>query len=223
MEYVDTSIVGQCRIIVEGKDDQHVIRQILSKCFDRRPDIREAEGIDKLIQNIPNYLQQDRNGPLGIVVDANGSLARCWERIRSRFTEARRPLPKRPDPRGTIVFGDRRRGGAGRPDVGVWIMPDNQSEGELEDFVRKMIPADDNLWPRAKDYIARIDEAERRFAPKKTVRAQVHAWLAATEKPSPMGLAVKKGELVIDGELCKRFVDWVVRLQEVSSNGLNRN
>ena len=35
-------------------------------------------------------------------------------------------------------------------------MPDNKSNGELEDFVIKMKPTDDAIWPRAQTYINRI-------------------------------------------------------------------
>jgi len=223
VDYVDTTVKGECLFVVEGNDDEHVIGHVLAKSRIHEVRFKQMQGVESLVQSIPALLQEPREGPLGIVVDANGSATRSWKRIRAKFCAAKRQLPDRPDPRGTIVSGDRRRSGANRPDVGVWIMPDNQSEGELEDFVRKMIPAEDKLWPKAKAYISRITEAERRFALKKTMRAQVHAWLAATKSPRPMGLAVKEGDLVVDGELCRRFVDWVVRLQQVYRNGLSRD
>ena len=44
--------------------------------------------------------------------------------------------------------------------VGVWLMPDNRSSGELEDFVHDLIPATDPVLPRAKCY---IDEIPKRI------------------------------------------------------------
>lgn len=34
-------------------------------------------------------------------------------------------------------------------------MPNNYSPGELEDFIRELIPGKDPTWPRAKHYIVR--------------------------------------------------------------------
>ena len=52
---------------------------------------------------------------------------------------------------------------AGQPSIGVWLMPDNQSTGELEDFVAQMIPPGDPVWPRSEYYIEGIPEPDRKF------------------------------------------------------------
>lgn len=98
------------------------------------------------------------------------------------------------------------------PRVGVWLMPDNQSTGELEDFVSEMIPSDDAVWPLSEDYIEGIPLADRKFAENKTQRAKVHAWLAAREDPRQMGQAIRARDLEVNGELCDKFVAWLRRL-----------
>ena len=91
-------------------------------------------------------------------------------------------------------------------------MPDNQSPGELEDFIVKMIPNDDPVWPRSTAYITEIPEEDRKFKEGKILRAKVHAWLAAREKPRPMGLAIKTKDLNISVESCQTFVNWLREL-----------
>ena len=91
-------------------------------------------------------------------------------------------------------------------------MPNNHSVGELEDFVVQMIPPNDKVWPLAQCYIDRIPNPL--FSASKTLRAQLHAWLAAREDPRQMGLAIRAKDLDVDGELCQRFVVWLARLFE---------
>ncbi len=91
-------------------------------------------------------------------------------------------------------------------------MPDNQSMGELEDFVAKMIPNGDPVWPRSRSYIDGIPITDRKFKGKKTLRAKVYAWLAAREDPRRMGQAIYARDLNVNGPLCQKFVDWLTRL-----------
>ena len=93
--------------------------------------------------------------------------------------------------------------------VGVWLMPDNQFPGELEDFVRHMLPGDDRVWPRAESYIDGIPQADRRFRDGKVSRAQLYAWLATRELPGRMGAAINAGDLNTDVDLARRFVSWL--------------
>ena len=118
-------------------------------------------------------------------------------------------LPTVPDPNGTIVPEDP---AMGSPRIGIWIMPDNRLAGELEDFVIQMIPEGDPVWPRSQTYIADIPAPARRFEDSKIAKSQVHAWLAARRFPGLMGIAVRDGDLTVDGPLCQRFIAWLNRL-----------
>ena len=90
-------------------------------------------------------------------------------------------------------------------------MPDNGSPGELEDFVRTMLPDDDPVWPSSEKYIDEIREEHRKFR-KKVLRAKVHAWLATREQPGRMGAAIKEGDLKVEGALAGSFCDWLRRV-----------
>ena len=91
-------------------------------------------------------------------------------------------------------------------------MPDNGSSGELEDFIMRMIPADDPVWPRVKCYIDGIPEAEREFKLQKTQRARIHAWLAARKEPRKMGAAIGAGDLDTAAPIATDLIAWLRRL-----------
>ena len=115
-------------------------------------------------------------------------------------------VPTHPNPDGTIIKGT--------PRVGIWLMPDNESSGELEDFVKQMIPTGDPVWPLSQRYIDGIPQANRKFADRKKLRAQLYAWLATREDPKKMGSAIGAHDLNMDGILCKKFVVWLMALFE---------
>ena len=112
--------------------------------------------------------------------------------------------PEEPDPAGTIIDG--------APRVGIWLMPNNQASGELEDFVARMIPTNDTVWPLSEKYVDGIPKDARKFKPGKTLRAKVHSWLATREAPRKMGAAIGAGDLNVAAPEAVRFVEWLRRL-----------
>ena len=91
-------------------------------------------------------------------------------------------------------------------------MPDNKSPGELEDFIEKMIPPSDRIWPLSRGYIRSIPEADRKFKPGKILRAEIHAWLATRKEPRKMGSAIGFSDLAIGVANTTAFVDWLRKL-----------
>ena len=91
-------------------------------------------------------------------------------------------------------------------------MPNNESSGELEDFVVRMLPDGDQVWLLSRRYIEEIPKAERKFLEKKELRAQLCAWLAAREDPRRMGLAIRAHDLEVDDEFSQKFIAWLAKL-----------
>ena len=80
---------------------------------------------------------QDRVA-VGIVLDANDNVAARWQSLKdSKLEENNIALPDKPE---SFWHDHRRNSPTRRPRIGIWLMPDNQSTGELEDFIVKMIP-----------------------------------------------------------------------------------
>ena len=144
---------------------------------------------------------------VGILVDANDDVNGRWKAVTDRLRKANIQAPSSPDPAGSIIEGQ-----DGRPRIGIWLMPDNSTPGELENFAIRMIPAGDPIWPRSQRYIDDIPEAERKFSDGKIQRAKLHAWLAAREDPRKMGLAIGACDLNISGALCQDLIAWLKRL-----------
>ena len=197
-------------LLVEGQDDSHVVWHVCQRseaindfC------IRQKCGIEPLLDSIDTEIQTPELQAMGILVDANMDVAARWNAVKGRLAPANVALPNSPVPSGTIIEG---RPHDGIPRVGVWLMPDNASKGELENFVAQMIPDGDAVWPLSQDYIEGIPAAARKFSEKKKARAQVHAWLAAREDPRRMGEAIRTRDLAVDGALCQAFVAWLKRL-----------
>ena len=200
-------------LLVEGVDDKHVIRHLSERCDPTLEfAIHDYEGIENVLPNIPDHIDEPGRRAVGVVVDADTNALDTWGRVCHRISGAGRiisPIPPRPDPNGTIIPENPN---TNSPRVGVWIMPDNLNPGELEDFVERMIPAGDPVWPLSRQYIAGIPSTDRKFAAGKTLRAQIHAWLATREDPRQMGLAIRAHDLETNGPLCQRFLAWLSRL-----------
>ena len=196
-------------LLVEGVDDKHVVRHICGRQRDM-PDfcIRETDGFSNLAAAISPEIKAPGRTALGIVVDANDDLSARWQTIGDHMRRAEVNPPTRTAPAGTLVEG--------RPRVGIWLMPDNQSTGELEDFIERLMPDGDPVWPRARSYIEDIPAADRRFATGKILRARIHAWLATRAEPRKMGAAIGFGDLNATAPLAGQFVDWLRRLFDVS-------
>ena len=163
--------------------------------------VKDKGGIEPLLLSIYPEVRASERSAIGILVDANDDPQARWQAVAERLRRAGVEPPAGPDPSGNIIKGS--------PRTGIWMMPDNASPGELEDFVAAMIPGGDAIWPLSRSYVDGIPDTDRKFKPAKTRRAQVHAWLAVREDPRRMGQAITTGDLDADSEACQRFVRWL--------------
>lgn len=192
-------------LLVEGQDDKHVAQHVWWRHAEDIPFCIDVKGSEaELRRVIFAEVKAEGRQSLGILLDANTDPGARWQSVRDRLAHAGIAAPERLSPDGTIIDG--------RPRVGVWLMPDNAATGELEDFVIRMIPNRDAVWPLAKRYIDGIPYAERKFSEKKQPRAQLYAWLAAREDPRRMGEAIRTRDLAVDGPLCQTFAAWLKAL-----------
>ena len=195
-------------LLVEGTDEEYVVPEIYER-LGGTPDfsIVDKKGVRQLLESIRQEVREPGREVVGIIVDRDRILSSRWDAVRDRLRNEGFDTPRQPDPDGTIIPETENL-----PRVGVWLMPDNESLGELEDFVARMIPGDDPVWPLSEDYIEGIPLADRKFTENKIQRAKVHAWLAAREDPRRMGEAIRAQDLDVDGKLCQKFIDWLNRL-----------
>ena len=194
-------------LLVEGADDEHVVWHLCNR-HQAIPEfsIRDKKGIEGLLEDIGLEILDPRRKAVGILVDANDDLDARWNAVADRLRKENIEVPSNPEPTGTIIDSN--------PRVGIWLMPNNTSPGELENFVSEMIPDDDPVWPRSEDYIDGIPEADRKFTEKKILRAKLYAWLATREDPRQMGAAIGARDLHTDGTLSTAFANWLRQLFE---------
>ena len=206
-----------CKVLlVEGQDDKHVVEHI-AKRAGSVPSfaVLDRGGVDKLLKGVAVEIMRPRQVAVGLILDANDNPEGRWKSVSSELGSMQNDfnvkidLPIRPCRTGTIVEET-----LDTPRIGVWLMPDNCSNGELEDFVQQMIPKNDPVWPLAKRYIEGIPKEAREFPESKTRKAEIRAWLATRAEPGLMGMgsAIGKRDLEISGSLCVDFVNWLNRL-----------
>ena len=193
-------------LLVEGPDDKHVVRQLCRRQSVPDFSIKVAGTVETLLSTVGAEMLAPGRKCVGILIDADDDPRRRWEELVDLLSEEDIRIPGHPNPLGTIVNI------VDGPPIGIWVMPDNGSSGELEDFVQKMIPAGDPVWPKSQRYVNQIPVQHQRFRPGKLLRAQMYAWLATREIPGRMGAAIGAGDLNIDIENCKNFMEWLRRL-----------
>ena len=215
-------------LLVEGQDDQHFIQQLWNKHYyqkqskalfytNQKPPfgILDKKGAPSLISGITEEIDVPDREVLGILVDADNDFNEQWRKITGELqTATKHPqaIPKHPDPMGTII--NNYKVGAGKRElrIGIWIMPDNESPGELEDFAAKMVPEDDPVWPSSREYIANIPEENRKFDSDKAPKAELFAWLATRKEPGRMGAAIGADDLSLNNQPSKTFLKWLTAL-----------
>ena len=192
-------------LLVEGEDDESVVWHLYT-CIKGQPsfEISNRFGFEKLRSSIGVELRATGMATLGILMDADDNPEGRWKSVLDALRVDHASFPLDANRPGLIVDGDIR--------MGVWMMPNNFSKGELEDFIVTLIPANDPIWPDAQRYVEQIKSENRRFKPSKELKAKIHAWLATREKPRKMGTAIKAGDLMTNSSSAFGFANWLEKL-----------
>ncbi|MGD2183569.1 DUF3226 domain-containing protein [Lusitaniella coriacea] len=203
------------QLLVEGINDRHVI-WALCKHYDvpetfsvEIPNENGTEGIEIVLKGLRDKLKEKNLQTLGIVVDADQDLQSRWQAIRDRLASVGyQNIPDVPPVEGWVHEV------AQFPKIGVWLMPNNQLPGMLEDFVSYLIPATDLLHPKAELVLQELErDGIQRYSVVHYPKALIHTWLAWQEKPGmPMGQAITAKVLEAESPVASLFVDWLKSL-----------
>lgn len=203
------------QLLVEGKNDRHVISALcaqhqLPETFSIEvPQQEGTDGIEALLSGLSARLKKPDLQTLGIVVDAAQNLLARWQSIGDRLsTSGYQNIPKKPPAEGWVYAP------VDLPKIGVWLMPNNQIPGMLEDFVAHLIPADDTLYPKAQAILQEIETAGiNRYTSIHHPKALIHTWLAWQETPGiPMGQAITAQVLSYNATIAIAFINWLTQL-----------
>lgn len=204
-------MAGKRVLMVEGVDDEYVVKHICGErnlgSIDR---IRNCKGKDPLLDDIAVQLKESDIFAVGVLLDADTDLQARWQAVRHRLQQAGYgSVPVAPDIVGTVIAAP---AGTLLPRVGIWLMPDNQVPGILEDFLRFLVPENDPLFAHVEHSIDTIPPIHSRFDDLKKPKARIHTWLAWQEEPGkPFGQAITARYLDPDLPAADVFAQWLHR------------
>lgn len=206
--------MGNNRILlVEGKDDEHVIKHLCrNHGLPQLDAIEKHDSVEQLLESFPVRLKASEEGAIvGMVLDADTDLAARWQSIRDRLLKLNyTELPDEPIPEGTILDPP---ADTLFPGVGIWLMPDNRTGGILEDFLRFLAPANSRLFQYVEESVEGIPEGEQRFSQTAKPKALIHTWLAWQREPGkPLGQAITARYLDANVEQVNLLISWLKRL-----------
>ncbi|MGF7232950.1 DUF3226 domain-containing protein [Arachidicoccus sp.] len=194
------------KLLVEGKDDQHVIWALCAKFnLAQNFDVIDCEGITNLLEQIPVRFKQSGINTIGIIVDADSNLQSRWNSLKDLLKAQGFNLPHDLPAEGLIEKNaDNKR-------IGVWIMPNNNLNGMLEDFISFLIPQNDNLLPVVKATLQDIEDKNlNKYRGTHKSKAVIHTWLAWQEVPgTPIGSSITKSYLTTNVESCFQLINWL--------------
>jgi hypothetical protein len=208
------------RLVVEGNDDKHSVLSLArsrlqwpNKPEDAPVYIDVIGGAEEILK--PSYLTtllKTRELKItGIMLDANTKTESRYERIRKVCSEFFPALPTETATSGVIVANeDQKR-------FGVWIMPANVSEGDLEIFLKYLVPEQSGpLWKHATECVASAKAAGAPYRDSHVLKANLYTFLAWQDPPgqSP-GTAITKKVLDPNSEKATPFVTWFRDLYEL--------
>jgi hypothetical protein len=197
------------KLLVEGNDDQHVIWALCEKFNIRETfDVIDCRGVEKLYDELQVRFKQSDIETIGVVIDADTSLDKRWICIKKILSHQGFSVPDVLPKTGLILSN------TNGIKVGVWIMPDNNLNGMLEDFISFLIPRDDKLLPIVQTTLNEIEDKKlNKYPLSHKSKATIHSWLAYQENPgTPIGLSITKKYLTTDEETCAVLIQWLREL-----------
>ena len=201
-------------LIVEGKDDKHVMLALRDKLQLKGTYDVEDKGDDhKLLKSIEAELIAPGRKCLGIVMDKDtdnpDKNKNRWEQIKAILTPLSYNVPESAPSSGAVLPSPE----LGFARVGIWLMPNNQNSGMLEDFMRQLIVPDDDCLLFAEETLKELEKREiQRYKKVHRAKALMHTWIAWQDQPGiPLGQSTTR-YLTTDTALCQQFAAWLNRL-----------
>jgi hypothetical protein len=207
------------RLIVEGIDDRHSVVGLMRHHVDWPAEVKscpvwiELGGGAEDILN-PGFLTAQIKTAsirtLGVMFDADTNPKGRYERTRERCLNMFPQIPEKLPSGGLVTEHDGKR-------FGVWVMPDNTSDGSLETFLRNLVPdTSEQIWKHAVDSVRQAMEKGASCRECHYEKADLYTWLAWQDPPgySP-GMALTKKILDPKAQTAAGFVAWFKKLYQL--------
>ncbi len=208
-------------LLVEGRSDEDFYNEICGK-KGLNINIKVAppkglggafnnkEGVFNFLPTLLDQLADGRVERLAVVVDADYKsehglgYQRTFDRVAGivggyGFTPVRRQN----------ITGTLFKSADGFHDLGLWVMPNNQNDGMLEDWIKSGIAvAEHDLMKNAESATAGLEKP--RFKPIHRTKADVATWLAWQATPGRgLGSAINSDLLDLQSAQYMQFASWL--------------
>ncbi|EDN65659.1 conserved hypothetical protein [Beggiatoa sp. PS] len=177
--------------------------------------IYNCDGDENLLYELEIRLKADlqqRPKIIGIVLDADipenqPNLMARWQQLTDKIRKYNYILPQ-PDKQGTIISPNIDK----YPRLGIWLMPNNQDTGMLEDFLKQLAIPETLATAQSC-----VKCAQRRkvthFKEAHVSKAELYTYLAWQDEPGkPDGMAITAHALQPDTEIAHLFTAWLKKL-----------
>ena len=177
------------QLLVEGRDEELFFVAFLRSLQMQDVQIRNYQGKDRLGNYLATFTglsDLDQVQAIGIVRDADTSSSSAFQSVQSALRNTGLPVPRQPLQPST-----------GIPVVSVFIMPDNNRNGALEQLCLSAL-ADDPAMPCVENFLQCVNDSVP-AGPQDQAKAQIHAFLASREDPElRLGEAAQRGYIPWD-------------------------
>jgi hypothetical protein len=157
---------------------------------------------------LATFLKSREVQVLGVLMDGDDNPPGRYQRLRALCREFFPSMPKTIPADGLIISNEEGKR------LGIWLMPDNVTPGNLEAFLRPLVPAEQTkLWGFAEDTILAARERGATWRDAHKGKAQLCTWLGWQDPPgrSP-GMALIQRNLNPEAESARSFVAWFKKL-----------
>ncbi|MDE2778193.1 MAG: hypothetical protein OXI91_00750 [Chloroflexota bacterium] len=172
-------------MLVEGRDEQEFFRELLRFLAIDDIQIHAYDGKDNLgnfINNFVDVVGFDSVESIGVVQDADESAQSALQSVRSRLRNAKLPVPLTYlQPAGETIK------------VQIFVMPDNESNGALENLCLAAL-AEDTAMECVNEFMECLSGKGILPPENRLAKARMNSFLASRDEPDTrLGIAAAKG------------------------------
>jgi len=203
-------------LLVEGQTDKPFFEELLKR--ENLPVLVEpSHGITKMTADISRLLKQLQDGAirrLGIVADADhttpkgqGGFNKRWQLLTKPLKEMGYEITAPPSQR---YAGSLFTHAEGLPLVGLWLMPDHQSDGMLEDLIKQTVYGDQQLTLLQTATTCLEQLPVTLFQPHHHTKATIYSWLAWQTRPGQALVSTINADLInLYSQEMQAFIKWL--------------
>ncbi len=172
--------------------------------------IKVGMSVDRILQQgyLTAQVKASHVQIMGVMLDADDHSAGRYQRLRQLLLPLFPSLPESMPAGGLITDNDDLKR------LGIWLMPDNKSEGCMELFLRFLVPnTSEEIWQHAVESVRVSRKMGAPCRDSHVPKAELFTWLAWQDPPgySP-GIALTKKILDPHSADAEAFVTWFKEL-----------